>query len=178
MANRYIQLYIQLTQRRGNSKNKRVVRCMHRLNGRHHSYMWQKEGRLPVLLRPILEVNSSDDSPLIIDAAHGQIYRLPREHNDTPDNSRQLQLLASRNRPQRLSNHVTTWLTPFHTHEIWNKSSGSSQSAMVVLLTKVKWQLAILYLENIIIFPKTEGEHIKRVGQELTLFIDWAVTLN
>lgn len=55
---------------------------------------------------------------------------------------------------------------------------GTFQRAIDVLLTKFKWYFALVCLDTIVVFLQTAGEHIKRVGQVMTLLQDAEVTLN
>lgn len=52
------------------------------------------------------------------------------------------------------------------------------QRAMDFLLAKVKWQFALVYLDDIVIFSRTQDEHIAHARQLLTLLHDAGVTLN
>lgn len=53
---------------------------------------------------------------------------------------------------------------------------GAFQSVMVVLLTRVKWQFALVYLGDIIIFLRSSIEHILNVRKVLTVLTDVDVT--
>lgn len=48
-------------------------------------------------------------------------------------------------------------------------ATGTFQRAMEVLLTKVRWQFALVLIINIVILSCTPNEHIDHVGQLLTL---------
>lgn len=54
----------------------------------------------------------------------------------------------------------------------FNNAPGTSPGANEVLLTKIKWQLALVYLEEAEMFLRTPGQHINHVPQVLTLLDD------
>lgn len=56
-------------------------------------------------------------------------------------------------------------------------ASGMFQRAMDVLLTKIKWQFALAYLDVIVILMQIPGEHIEHVRQDLTLLNDACVRI-
>lgn len=51
-------------------------------------------------------------------------------------------------------------------------ASGTTQRAMDIILSSVKWQCALVYLNDIVIFLKSLDEHIDQVRQVLTLLND------
>lgn len=55
---------------------------------------------------------------------------------------------------------------------------GTGQQAMEILLTKVKWQLALVYLDDIVIFLHSPDAHADHVRQYLTLLHDAGISLN
>lgn len=52
------------------------------------------------------------------------------------------------------------------------------QRAMDVLLSKVKWQIGLVYLDDIVILSKTADKHIEHVRKVLTLLNNASVTPN
>lgn len=57
-------------------------------------------------------------------------------------------------------------------------ASGMFQSAIDVVLKKVKWQYALVYLDDVVKFSQTPDKHIEHFRQVLTLLNDVGVTLN
>lgn len=57
------------------------------------------------------------------------------------------------------------------------KALGTFQWAMNVILSAVKWQFALMYLEDVVVVSRNPDEHIDHVWQVLTLFQHAAVTL-
>lgn len=55
---------------------------------------------------------------------------------------------------------------------------GTFQQTMDVVLTTVKWQLAIVYFNAIVVFFRSAAEHIYHVKHVLTLLLHAGVTLN
>lgn len=53
---------------------------------------------------------------------------------------------------------------------------GPFQRAMVVVLAPVKWQTALVYLDDAVMFSKILEEHITHVRQALTLSREAGVT--
>lgn len=59
-----------------------------------------------------------------------------------------------------------------------NNPSGTFQRTMNVLLTKVKLQSALVYLNDIVIFSQAPDEHFEHIREGLTLLKDESVTPN
>lgn len=58
-----------------------------------------------------------------------------------------------------------------------SNSAGTIQSARDVMLSAVKWQFALVYLQDIVIFSRTPAEHIAQVHSVLTHLNNAGVTL-
>lgn len=58
-----------------------------------------------------------------------------------------------------------------------NIAPRTFQRAMDIMLYSVKWWVALVYLDDIVIFPNSPFDHIDHVRQVLTLLSDAGVTL-
>lgn len=60
----------------------------------------------------------------------------------------------------------------------WKNASGMFQRTVDILLLKVKWPFALVYLDDIFIFSLTPDKRIGQVRQVLTLLHEEGMTLN
>ena len=56
-------------------------------------------------------------------------------------------------------------------------ASATFQRALDIILSAVKWQSYLIYLDDVIVYSKTEEEHVGHVDRVLRLLRDAGVTL-
>lgn len=142
-----------------------------------------KEGLHTSLFRRIPKSGRSDDMELLPDFAdftHGWMYALVGRRYDIFEFGRKQLIWEGQNR-RAGSQEVTSYHGPFRL--TWmpfglKDGSGTSNSVMEVLPTKVKWHFDLDHLDNILLFQQTPDEHIQHVCQVLTLLNNADVTLN
>lgn len=111
----------------------------------------------------------------------GIIYWLTWRCSSTSDGTNEPKILGtwSRWRLRQSSIHVASQSLPLRSHVIraWI-TPGTFQSVINVVVAPLRRQSSLVYLDDLIFFPKSQLEHIEHVCQVLRLLSGSEATLN
>lgn len=134
------------------------------------------------LLRTTSRAEHSESTGWVTGNAHGRVYQLEASGYNIFDFWRKKRIFADRNcraGSRRNGIHLPPQLISLFTNFIWAKNaSGTFQPGMGVLPTNEKWQFALVYIDDIFLFSRTQEEHIEHVWHVPTLLNDAVVTRN
>lgn len=139
------------------------------------------KGRIHLLLCGLQKMEHRLQTWLLSNILDGIVYWLPWGCGSAHHLGRQQWLLTSRGRKTNQNETV-----PTSHHNLYRfvgmpfglaNAPGSFQCAMYIILTLINWQLAPVFLHNILVFSRSLCDHFEYVKRVLSLLRDTGVTL-